>query len=158
MERSFVPSEKSMCLQLISYAASDAVGRVYVDYTFKNHTLTIRQQISDYFLLISNEFREMIKELKWMDEKSRQNALLKIDYVKSFLINPENIFDNDQLQHNYRWLNKIMSETTYIDKFDVMMANNINRRAEMLLRIAQETNVQVDSNMDVLMVMLGIAH
>jgi predicted metalloendopeptidase len=54
------------------------------------------------------EFKKILKEVTWMDAKSRQAALEKADAIKTQIAYPDIIFNNTYLEKLYNVRNNII--------------------------------------------------
>lgn len=70
---------------------------------------------------IRKEFVDILKNVDWMDEKTRQNALEKAQSMSTHIAYPDELLDNKKLEEFFDGVNehKILFVTIYINSDDI---------------------------------------
>lgn len=90
-----------MCVFIIiNYCRfSYAVASLYIRKYFDLESITKANQIIKY---LKQTFNEMLKNLDWMDSKTRQKALEKADKMVQHVGYPPEILNNEILDDHYK--------------------------------------------------------
>jgi len=106
-KKATTPRWKS-CVGSASGSFSAAVGKMYVLKHFKeNAKASVLEMVND----IKEEFRNILDEIDWMDEETRERAHLKLNAIKDYIGYPEEILVNSNLEELYAGLQ--ISPTNY---------------------------------------------
>jgi len=101
---------------------TNAVGAMYA----KKHFPADQKAVADEMVEnIRAEFKRMLDELDWMDDKTRERAHVKVDSMKSFIAYAEEILDNENLNEFYdgleiksdSFLDNMLSLRQFINKY-----------------------------------------
>ncbi|XP_033212284.1 neprilysin-2-like [Belonocnema kinseyi] len=76
-----------------------SIGALYVR---KHFSPTSKESAEELALDIENQYKKMIQEAKWMDEKTRINALNRLASMKNFIGCPNEFFDDKILNEFFK--------------------------------------------------------
>lgn len=80
------------------FSLSIAAGALYVrKYFNEDARQNAKQMVAD----IRSEFKEIVKEVDWMDEKTRKSALEKADAMTTHIAYPDELLDDKKLEEFY---------------------------------------------------------
>lgn len=63
---------------------------------------------------IRNEFVKILKKVDWMDEKTRQNALEKVNSMVAYIGYPEELLDEEKVNKYYENVTKLHKKILHI--------------------------------------------
>ncbi|KAF5280974.1 hypothetical protein FQR65_LT14898 [Abscondita terminalis] len=78
---------------------------------------------------ILNEFKNILKQVAWMDDKTRKNALAKADTITSYIGYPDELLDDDKVEKYYEPLNESVDNYLLaVTQFLLFIANYYNKK------------------------------
>jgi predicted metalloendopeptidase len=86
------------CLDLLSDTVPDLVGRTYVDNFFTKSDKEAANQMVEEVL---TRFKAIVKQKEWMDERTRQNSMMKAEKIVVNTGYQEWLMDERQLMQEY---------------------------------------------------------
>ncbi|XP_065211492.1 neprilysin-11-like [Planococcus citri] len=125
------PTRENSCIQKTRLAFSLAVS---YSYTTKQKYIKAKTDISRMFQHIRESLHQIIKETTWMDEKTRQRALRKVELMKSYLVYPSALKDTNLLNDLYKDI-KISNNF-----YDSIISINQNEQKKYYPSIQNKTN------------------
>ncbi|XP_065163092.1 neprilysin-2-like isoform X3 [Atheta coriaria] len=87
------------CIDISAGSLPIAAGALYVRKYFNEDA---RQSAKEMVADIRAEFKEIVKKVDWMDEKTRQSALEKADSMSTHIAYPDELLDNSKLEEFYQ--------------------------------------------------------
>lgn len=78
----------------INFSLSIAAGALYVRKYFNEDA---RQNAQEMVGNIRSEFKNIVRNVDWMDDKTRQSALEKVDAMTTHIAYPDELLDNNKL-------------------------------------------------------------
>jgi membrane metallo-endopeptidase-like protein 1 len=107
-----LPARTQHCISLTRNTFEIAIGKVFVKENFDQESKKKAIEMTNNILI---EFKKILKEVSWMDAKSRQAALEKADAIRTQIAYPDIIFNSTYLEKLYNVRNNIMFKkiTTY---------------------------------------------
>ncbi|XP_031337648.1 neprilysin-2-like [Photinus pyralis] len=94
-----VPPRHELCSQLVGYTFSLPLQAAYVEKHFSNHA---KDRAYEIFQDVKNEFKEVVSNLKWMDEETRVKALERLFSSKSYIGYPADLLHFDKIEQRYQ--------------------------------------------------------
>lgn len=88
---------------------SIAVGALYVRKYFRQDSKALALEMVNG---IRREFEEILKDVNWMDDKTKQSALNKLHSMSTHIGYPDEIMDNSKIEKYYENLN--IDENNYL--------------------------------------------
>ncbi|CAF0711924.1 unnamed protein product [Brachionus calyciflorus] len=129
---SSMPSRSLTCSNFVLETMEYAVGRLYIENYFNNAS---KAAATDMILNIQNEFKEMLNELDWMDEKSKQIAIEKANSIDIKIGFPEFLYNDTFMVELYEKYS--LSEYEFFDnlisvlKVDTITSlNNLRKKSD----------------------------
>lgn len=132
--------DTGLCLQHALDAAGFAVGQAYIDYKYGDQGMDLRRASLNNMDIGITAFRDMIKQLSWMDDQSKENALIKLDYIWKNAVNQDWAFDDQQLDTYYSYLNNVILDPAYTNAFDMTQAVNQHQLSVNLKKLGVSQN------------------
>ncbi|GJQ69914.1 Nep2 [Trypoxylus dichotomus] len=86
------------CIDIVAGSMANAAGALYVRKYFHEDA---RQNAKEMVADIRAEFKEILKKVDWMDDKTRQSALEKADAMATHIAYPDELLDNSKLEEFY---------------------------------------------------------
>ncbi|KRT85835.1 Peptidase, partial [Oryctes borbonicus] len=86
------------CIDIVAGSLANAAGALYVRKYFHEDA---RQNAKEMVADIRAEFKEILKKVDWMDEKTRQSAFEKADAMATHIAYPDELLDNSKLEEFY---------------------------------------------------------
>lgn len=118
-----------------------STGATYVRKYFDEESKKVAQNMAN---IIRDEFIKTLKELSWMDEQTRAEALKKANAVVLHVAYPDELIDNDKLEKYYQDLelqpNSLLHSVLNIRKFAR------NRTINQLRKPINKTDWETHSN------------
>uniref|UniRef100_T1JLU6 Peptidase M13 N-terminal domain-containing protein n=1 Tax=Strigamia maritima TaxID=126957 RepID=T1JLU6_STRMM len=87
------------CLQDISDSLPFAMWRIFADHVLPNETIQYAQELTSN---LHQTYRETIENSEWLDLKTKDNALKKLNAMIKLVGYPEWVSDNTQLNEYYK--------------------------------------------------------
>lgn len=97
------------CISLTNNKLSTATGALYVRKFFRPEAKTTAAQMVEQ---IRKEFKDVLKQNVWMDEKTKLAANNKVDAIVSHIGYPNEMYDNQKLDAYHKPLD--MNPTSYL--------------------------------------------
>lgn len=99
-----------ICTRMTNRFAELAAGSMYIkDFFSEESRIAATDMVND----IKNEFQETIRNSKWMDEKTKAEALKNIDNMKSYIGYDEQLLDITKVEKYYVESNKKFTDTFF---------------------------------------------
>ncbi|RNA08868.1 endothelin-converting enzyme 1-like isoform X1 [Brachionus plicatilis] len=127
-----------ICSNFVLETMEFAVGRLYVENYFNNAS---KDAATEMILNIQNEFKNMLKQLDWMDSKSKQLAIDKANNIDIRIGFPEFSYNNTHMEDLYSQYS-IEPNEFFINFMNILKADTIenlnklrktNNRSEWLI-------------------------
>ena len=97
------------CVRATAYSLKNAVGAMYVKEYFQAEA---KEATEEMVTNIRKEFKDMINKLEWMDEKTKQRAVEKVDLMTPEIGYPKEILDDRLLDDSIDGL--VLSKASYL--------------------------------------------
>ncbi|KAK9722856.1 Peptidase family M13 [Popillia japonica] len=89
------------CIDIVAGSLSNAAGALYALYVRKYFHEDARQNAKEMVADIRAEFKEILRKVDWMDDKTRQSALEKADAMATHIAYPDELLDDSKLGEFY---------------------------------------------------------
>ncbi|XP_033213002.1 neprilysin-2-like isoform X1 [Belonocnema kinseyi] len=89
------------CIDVTSGSLGLSVGALYVRKYFNEES---KKSAVEMVTDIRREFKKILKQVEWMDEKTRQSALEKADSMSTHIAYPDELLDDKKLEEFYEKL------------------------------------------------------
>merc|ERR1711936_1194452 len=100
------------CVRATAYSLKNAVGAMYVKEYFQAEAKEVTEEMVTN---IRKEFKDMINKLEWMDEKTKQRAVEKVDLMTPKIGYPKEILDERLLDDSIDGL--VLSKASYLKNY-----------------------------------------
>ncbi|RXG55910.1 Endothelin-converting enzyme 2 [Armadillidium vulgare] len=104
------PSRWEECVNLVSQSLVHATGNLYIKNYFDEDS---KEQIDDLVFYLREAFDEILRNIDWMDSKTKKRALIKSKAMKPFVAYPEELVNDAIVSEFYSGL-KIEEKTQLI--------------------------------------------
>uniref|UniRef100_A0A7E4V4Z4 Peptidase_M13 domain-containing protein n=1 Tax=Panagrellus redivivus TaxID=6233 RepID=A0A7E4V4Z4_PANRE len=107
----YIPTREANCLYLMyGDLLSYRVTKMYFEKHFDRDAV---QKVTEMVKLIKEELRESLKNASWLDDKTRANAILKVDKMAYSVGYPENLLNDTYIEDNWNIPPSPSSESFY---------------------------------------------
>lgn len=106
------------CTDIINNRLSAAVGALYVRRYFKSDS---KKEALEMVKNIRVEFEQTLKEVSWMDEKTRGEALRKLNGMETLIGYPDELMDDAKLIMYHEKLNITVTNTFFENMLDIQI-------------------------------------
>ncbi|XP_033212286.1 neprilysin-2-like [Belonocnema kinseyi] len=86
------------CLHFTNKKLGTSFGALYVRKFFNKESKKSAEELAAN---IEQQFKKILKEVDWMDEKTKRNALVKLESINNLIGYPDELFDNKKLDEFY---------------------------------------------------------
>uniref|UniRef100_A0A646QJ69 Neprilysin n=1 Tax=Hemiscolopendra marginata TaxID=943146 RepID=A0A646QJ69_9MYRI len=87
------------CLAWLEHIYPMVAARLFINkYVDKENKAAAEELVQ----LIQQSYKEEIEESKWLDEETKKRAILKVDSIRRFVGYPDFIFDDKELENEYK--------------------------------------------------------
>ncbi|XP_046850631.1 membrane metallo-endopeptidase-like 1 [Xenia sp. Carnegie-2017] len=117
------PARRRLCVDETNKYFEYPIAKLYAERYLSQNA---RQRVFDLFYEVRKQFSEGLKELEWMDDKTRAGARLKLMKMKESVGYP--LFVQDTAKLNKMYENYLVNNTNFFDnKLKVLKARVIDR-------------------------------
>ncbi|XP_064467526.1 neprilysin-1-like isoform X2 [Ornithodoros turicata] len=117
------------CIQELQFNADNALGRIYIEKKFssdaKRETVTLVKELR-------RTFHTLIKTKKWMDKKTKKQALKKVDTLGSKIGYAEWLMNDTHLETKYKYIKNFTVDTPYVEIIANFYENDVLLSMERL--------------------------
>nr|XP_042904447.1 neprilysin-2-like [Parasteatoda tepidariorum] len=103
------------CVNSLSENLEIALSSYYIKHYFKGDS---KQKASEMVKYISNAFLEILKQIDWMDEETRRQAIEKANAIASYVGYPQELLDDSLVSQLYENLT-ITSENYFMNNLNI---------------------------------------
>ncbi|KAK5649200.1 hypothetical protein RI129_000229 [Pyrocoelia pectoralis] len=93
-----IPPRHEICSELVAHEFSLPLQAAYVEKHFSNHA---KERAIEMYQNVKSEFKEVVSNLKWMDEETRVKALERLFSSKSYIGFPNDLLHFDKIEQRY---------------------------------------------------------
>ncbi|XP_064467530.1 neprilysin-4-like [Ornithodoros turicata] len=99
------------CVEHLQRYAEHALGRIYVEKMFKPEA---KKEMVTFVEELKKTFHKLISEKKWMDRKTKTEALKKVDTIEPKIGYADWLMNDSYLEEKYKYVQMFQKDTPYV--------------------------------------------